>query len=180
MGAGFAVFETGIGPCGIAWSADGAICAVALPESSPEATLERLRRQHPGCGPAPPPPSVQVVIARITDLLDGRPDDLRDIDIDVADASEFARQVWDATRDVGPGATTTYGEIARRIGSPHAARDVGQALGTNPVPIIVPCHRVVGAGGKLVGFSAPGGVTTKLRMLGIEQAAAPDGQTALF
>jgi methylated-DNA-[protein]-cysteine S-methyltransferase len=178
--AGSCGFDTAIGSCGIAWTADGGICGVALPEPSPEATLEQLRRRHPECGASSPPPPVQAVIARIARLLDGRPDDLRDVDIDVAGASEFARQVWSATRDIGPGCTTTYGEIARRVGSPDAAREVGQALGSNPVPIIVPCHRVVGAGGKLVGFSAPGGVTTKLRILGIERAASPDGQTALF
>jgi methylated-DNA-[protein]-cysteine S-methyltransferase len=180
MPAGSAVFASPIGPCAIAWSADGAVCGLALPDGAPDTTLEQLRRAHPDCEPQSPPPAVQAVIARITELLDGRPDDLRDVDIDVAGASEFARQVWDATRDVAPGCTTTYGELARQIGSPHAAREVGQALGRNPIPIIVPCHRVVGAGGRLVGFSAPGGVTTKLRILGIEQAATPDGQTALF
>jgi methylated-DNA-[protein]-cysteine S-methyltransferase len=106
-------------------------------------------------------------------------DDLSDIVVDFGDASDFSCAVWSATRTVGPGNTTTYGEIAKQLGQPHTARDVGQALGRNPVPIIVPCHRVLGAGGKMVGFSAPGGVNTKTRMLHIEGAAF-EGQPALF
>lgn len=179
MTTGLAVFPTEIGPCAIAWGPTG-ICGIALPERTESATVERLRHQHPDASPSAPPDDVRRAVERITDLLAGRADDLRDIDVDDSSCSEFARRVYAAARGVGPGQTTTYGEIASRLGSPHAAREVGQALGHNPLPIIVPCHRVLGAGGKLVGFSAPGGVQTKLRMLAIEGAAAPDGQTALF
>jgi methylated-DNA-[protein]-cysteine S-methyltransferase len=116
---------------------------------------------------------------RIGKVLAGEPDDLRDVPVDFGAAPEFSRQVWELTRSVTPGHTTTYGDIATRLGYPHASREVGQALGRNPVPVIVPCHRVLGAGGKLVGFSAPGGVGTKLRLLAIE-GAEPNGQPALF
>jgi methylated-DNA-[protein]-cysteine S-methyltransferase len=139
-----------------------------------------LLRQHPGASLAPLPEHVRHAVERISSLLAGSADDLRDIEVDDSTCSEFARRVYAAARGVGPGQTTTYGEIASQLGAPQAAREVGQALGHNPMPIIVPCHRVLGAGGKLVGFSGPGGVQTKLRMLAIEGAAAPDGQTALF
>jgi len=173
-----AVFDTAIGRCGIAWGEHG-ICGVQLPEQTHAATLDRLRRLNPGADVTVPPADVQQTIDRVTDVLAGAADDLRDIEVDYGTAPEFNREVWDLTREVGPGDTTTYGEIATRLGSPHAAQQVGQALGRNPVPLIVPCHRVLGAGGKLVGFSAPGGVATKLRILGIE-GAAPNGQPSLF
>jgi methylated-DNA-[protein]-cysteine S-methyltransferase len=176
---GVTVFPTAIGPCGIAWRAEQ-ICGVQLPERTEAATRERMLRQHPGATEAPPPPHVRAAIDRITGLLGGSGDDLRDIEVDDTMCSEFARRVYRLTRSVEPGQTTTYGEIAAQLGAPQAAREVGQALGHNPLAIIVPCHRVLGAGGKLVGFSAAGGVQTKLRMLAIEGAAAPDGQTALF
>ncbi len=105
---------------------------------------------------------------------------MRDIEIDLDHASQFRRDVYDVARGVEPGATITYGEIARRLGNPHASREVGQAMGSNPVPLIVPCHRVLAADNKLGGFSAPGGIATKLRLLSIEGAATPEGQTALF
>jgi methylated-DNA-[protein]-cysteine S-methyltransferase len=179
MATGIALFPTTIGACGVAWS-DAGICSVLLPESSDRATHDELIRRHPDAVPAEPPTPVAAAIVGMTSLLDGNADDLRDVEIDFGQTSDFAQQVWEITRTVGPGETTTYGDIAHRMAMPHAAREVGQALGRNPVPIIVPCHRVLGAGGKLVGFSAPGGVATKLRILGIEGAAAPDGQTALF
>jgi methylated-DNA-[protein]-cysteine S-methyltransferase len=179
MTAGFTTFATSVGQCGVAWS-DAGITRVYLPEGSAERLHAQLEHDLAPLGPATPPAAVDEAIERMTRLLDGEPDDLRDVEIDVTGRSEFAQRVWDLARAVAPGATTTYGAIAQQLGSPNAAREVGQALGRNPVPIIVPCHRVLGAGGKLVGFSAPGGVETKLRMLGIEGAAAPDGQTALF
>jgi methylated-DNA-[protein]-cysteine S-methyltransferase len=173
------MFPTTIGACGVAWS-DAGICSVLLPEWSDRVTQDELLRRHPDATPAEAPPAVAAAIARMTNLLDGDTDDLRDVEVDFGQTSDFAQQVWEITRSVGPGETTTYGDIAHQMAMPNAAREVGQALGRNPVPIIVPCHRVLGAGGKLVGFSAPGGVATKLRILGIEGAAAPDGQTALF
>jgi methylated-DNA-[protein]-cysteine S-methyltransferase len=179
MPLGFATFPTAIGHCGVAWTAAG-ICDVLLPEGEETAIRTRLARRHPDATLGEPPPDVATAIVRMTSVLAGEPDDLRDITVDLAGASEFAQRVWETTRAVGPGETTTYGDIAAQLAMPNGAREVGQALGRNPVPLIVPCHRVLGAGGKLVGFSAPGGVETKLRMLGIEGAATPDGQTALF
>jgi methylated-DNA-[protein]-cysteine S-methyltransferase len=179
MTTGVTTFPTAIGACAIAWSSDR-VCGVALPDPSEDATRNYLQGRHPEATDREPPAPVHDAIERIAAVLDGTTDDLRDIEVDYANCSGFARSVYDLTRGVGPGETTTYGEIATQLGAPHAAREVGQALGRNPVPIIVPCHRVLGAGGTLVGFSAPGGVETKLRMLAIEQAVAPNGQTALF
>jgi methylated-DNA-[protein]-cysteine S-methyltransferase len=179
MATGIALFATTIGTCGVAWTEAG-ICSVLLPEAADGATRGELLRRYPDAVATEPPTEIATAIARMTNLLGGASDDLRDIGVDFGPTAEFAQQVWEITRTVGPGQTTTYGEIAHRMQMPHAAREVGQALGRNPVPIIVPCHRVLGAGGRMVGFSAPGGVATKLRILGIEGAAAPDGQTALF
>lgn len=175
---GIALFATAIGPCAIAWG-DNGICGVQLPESTESLTRSRLSRHHPGAVIAAPPREVQRAIDRIIKLVAGEADDLRDIDVDLAGVPEFNRRVYDLARSVGPGQTTTYGEIATQLGSPRAAREVGQALGRNPVPLIVPCHRVLAAGGKVGGFSAQGGVTTKLLLLGVE-GAAPNGQPSLF
>jgi methylated-DNA-[protein]-cysteine S-methyltransferase len=179
MTIGIAAFDTAIGQCGLAWGDDG-IRSVMLPSRSELGIEGDLRGRHPDGEPIPAPSPIQQAIDRMVRLLAGESaDDLRDIRVDFGDASDFSRQVWETTRTVGPGETTTYSEIAKRLGQPHAAREVGQALGRNPVPIIVPCHRVLGAGGKLVGFSAPGGVQTKITMLQVEGAAF-EGQPALF
>jgi methylated-DNA-[protein]-cysteine S-methyltransferase len=176
MVSGFARFGTAIGECAVAWTERG-VCAVMLP--SADDVGADMQRRFPDTPEAAPPPQIKATIDRMVGVLAGASDDLRDVTVDLADASEFAQRVWAATREITPGKTTTYGEIAQRLGQPHAAREVGQALGRNPVPIVVPCHRVLGAGGRMVGFSAPGGVTTKLRMLQIEGAAF-EGQPALF
>jgi methylated-DNA-[protein]-cysteine S-methyltransferase len=178
MTTGVALFETAVGDCGIAWN-DAGVCGMQLPESSDTAMLGYLRRQHPDAHVTDPPPEIRRVIERVTGLLAGERDDLCDIPVDLSTLPDFSRRVLELTREVGPGETTTYGEIAKRLDAPNAAREVGQALGHNPVPIIVPCHRVLGAGGRLVGFSAPGGVATKLKLLAIEDATY-NGQPALF
>lgn len=116
---------------------------------------------------------MRTAIDRVTALLRGERVDLRTLSLDMSDVAEFERDVYVAAREIPPGATLTYGEIARRIGRPTAARDVGVALGRNPFPIIVPCHRVVAANGKTGGFSAVGGVKTKLKLLAIEGGAGP-------
>ncbi|MEM7685817.1 MAG: MGMT family protein [Pseudomonadota bacterium] len=120
---------------------------------------------------AAPPVEIARAITEITALLDGEAADLSKIPCDLSRVDPFAVKVYDATRAIPAGRTSTYGAIAVQLGDKTLARNVGQALGRNPVPIIVPCHRVVGAGGKLVGFSADGGVETKLKMLAIEGAA---------
>jgi methylated-DNA-[protein]-cysteine S-methyltransferase len=135
-----------------------------------------LLRRFPGAQEAPPPVDVQRAIAGIVALLRGEQRDLNDVSIDAEDLPAFNRKVYDITRAIPPGATLTYGEIAERLGDKLLARDVGQALGQNPIPLIVPCHRVLAASGKTGGFSAPGGVASKLRLLTIE-GAQPSGPT---
>ncbi|OZC97169.1 cysteine methyltransferase [Rhodococcus sp. 06-235-1A] len=167
------LFDTAIGRCGIAWTDDG-VAAVALPEPSDEAMIDYLT----GFGAAEGPVDALAAdaIDRITGLLDGRAVDLRPIPL-VLDVSEFDASVYTVCSDIPRGATLTYGDIARRLGHPGAAQAVGGALGRNPVPIIVPCHRVLGAGSEVGGFSAPGGANTKQRILGIEGVPGFDEPT---
>ena len=169
MTSGHTVFDTAIGACGIGWTALG-VRTVQLPEGSPARTATRLRRWHPDLPPAAPPAAITAVINDIRALLDGAAADLARVELDLTGVPEFDTRVYLAARSVAPGELVTYGELANRLGEPGAARAVGRALGRNPVPIIVPCHRVVAAGGRTGGFSANGGVSTKLRMLAIEGA----------
>lgn len=166
---GFALFETAIGVCAVVWSPRG-IAGVQLPESSERAARARLARLHPGATEAVPPEPVARAIADMTGLLDGKPTDLAELVLDLEGVGAFEARVYEFARAIAPGATATYGEIAQSMGDPGAARAVGQALGANPFPIVVPCHRVLGAGGKSGGFSAPGGLATKARMLNQERA----------
>jgi methylated-DNA-[protein]-cysteine S-methyltransferase len=165
----FAIFDTEIGRCGIAWGPRG-INVVQLPMSSEDKTRARIRQRYGDIAEAPPPAEVQRAIDGIVELLAGKPNDLADVVLDLEDVPEFNRGVYDIARTIPPGQTLTYGDIAKRLGGVELSRDVGQALGRNPCPIVVPCHRVLAAGGKPGGFSANGGVTTKLKMLAIEGA----------
>jgi methylated-DNA-[protein]-cysteine S-methyltransferase len=167
-----AFFDTDIGCCGIAWSERG-IAGVQLPESTEAATRARLRRRFPSAVEAEPPPAVQAAIDGIVTLLAGEDSDLTGIELDYRSLPEFNVAVYELARTIAPGHTRTYGEIATRLGDPGAARDVGQALARNPIPIIVPCHRVLAAGDRAGGFSAPGGVMTKLKLLEIERRRTP-------
>ena len=181
MTQGFTLFETPIGLCGLAWGEQGLVGA-QLPEGRPGAAWDRLRRRYPDAVEAsPPPPSIQRTIERINDLLAGGRDDLVDVELDYSIVSPFNRRVYEIARAIAPGQTLTYGQIAKAISEtgddPGAARAVGKALGENPWPIVVPCHRVLGADGKSGGFSAPGGVETKARMLTIERARTNDVPT---
>jgi methylated-DNA-[protein]-cysteine S-methyltransferase len=166
---GFALFDTAIGRCGVAWS-DRGIVAVQLPQPSDAQTRARLRQRHGDLPEAAPTQAVGYAIDRIVTLLEGQPIDLSDILLDLAEVSEFQRSVYAIAREISVGRTLTYGDIARQLGDLALSREVGQALGRNPCPIIVPCHRVLAAGGKPGGFSANGGVDTKLKMLTIEGA----------
>ena len=166
-------FETALGPCGIRWTSSG-ITSVLLPGSRSIA------------GPAfedaaEVPAFVRRAIAGMIAVMAGHTDDLRDVPIDHRDADDFCRDVYAATRDIPAGTTWTYGEVARAMGLDRwdGARDVGAALARNPTPIIVPCHRVVGADGRLTGFTAPGRLETKRRMLELEGAPGY-GQQVLF
>jgi methylated-DNA-[protein]-cysteine S-methyltransferase len=165
----FAIFDTAIGRCGILWGEHG-INAVQLPMSNEDKTRARIRQRHGDVAEALPPHEVQSAIDGIAGLLAGKPNDLRDVVLDLDDVPEFNRAVYGIARTIPPGKTMTYGDIAKRLGGVELSRDVGQALGRNPCPIVVPCHRVLAAGGKPGGFSANGGVTTKLKMLAIEGA----------
>jgi methylated-DNA-[protein]-cysteine S-methyltransferase len=162
-----ALFDTAIGRCGLAWGPRGVI-GVQLPERSIEATRIRLMRHCPNAEEIEPPKHIQRGIDDIAALLRGEKKSLRAIQLDMGRVQPFNARVYETTRAIPPGVTRTYGEIARAIGEPDGARAVGQALGRNPFAIVVPCHRVVGADGRLVGFSANGGVKTKLKMLKIE------------
>jgi methylated-DNA-[protein]-cysteine S-methyltransferase len=166
----FAIFETAIGPCGIVWGIHG-IVGVQLPEATKARTRGRLQKRFRNAREAPPPPKIAAVIEDIVSLLDGKKADFSDAPVDIKTLPEFNRRVYEITSAIPPGATMTYGEIAAKLGEePQAARDVGQALGENPVPLIIPCHRVLAANGKSGGYSGSGGVKTKLRLLTIEGA----------
>ena len=168
-GHSFAIFDTAIGRCGIAWGSRG-ITAVQLPMGNEEKTRGRIRQRYGDITEASPPPEVQSAIDGIVELLAGKPNDLADIVLDLEGVPEFHRGVYDIARAIPPGKTLTYGDIAKKLGGVELSRDVGQALGRNPCPIVVPCHRVLAAGDKPGGFSANGGVVTKLKMLAIEGA----------
>jgi methylated-DNA-[protein]-cysteine S-methyltransferase len=167
---GFTLFDTAIGRCAMAWSEHGVI-ALQLPEANDAATRARLLKRHQA-HEAPPPPDIVRAIAAVVALAGGDARDLSAIPLDMAGVPDFNRRVYEVARTIGPGTTLTYGDIASRLGDPLLARDVGQALGQNPFAIIVPCHRVVAAGGKSGGFSAHGGAATKRRLLAIEGTAS--------
>ncbi len=171
--SGFSLFETPIGACGIAWRGD-AIVGLQLPEAGEAAALARLRRRFPGLDEAKPPLAVQAAIARIAAFLGGAKDDFGDLPLDLGGVGAFERAVYDAARAIPAGETLTYGALAARLGDPGQARAVGQALGRNPWPIVIPCHRVTAADGRMGGFSAPGGRATKLKLLEIEGALAAE------
>lgn len=160
----FTLFETPIGRCGIAWEGD-VIVGVQLPEA-----------RFDGSGSDTPPAWVQRAIVDIVASLRGEADDLADIPLDLDRLAPFQRRVYEVVRTIPAGETMSYGEVAAAVGSPGAARAVGQALGRNPYAIVVPCHRVLAAGGKAGGFTATGGVTTKLRMLAVEGVRPTDGR----
>jgi methylated-DNA-[protein]-cysteine S-methyltransferase len=172
----FALFTTAIGRCAIAWSERG-IVAVLLPGRQDAALRARLLRRHPGAREATPFDAAARAMEGIIALIGGERRDLSGVALDLGDMQEFDRRVYAVVRTIKPGATLTYGAIATQLGEPDARR-IGEAMGRNPCPIIVPCHRVVAAGGKTGGFSAPGGAATKRRLLAIE--GVPADQPTLF
>jgi methylated-DNA-[protein]-cysteine S-methyltransferase len=168
-GQSFAIFDTAIGPCGIVWGERG-ISGVQLPMSNEEKTRKRILQRNGDIPEAEPTAEVGRAIQAIKELLTGKPNDLSGVVLDLDGVPEFDRGVYDIARTIPPGKTMTYGDIAKKLGGVELSRDVGQALGHNPCPIVVPCHRVLAAGNKPGGFSANGGVVTKLKMLQIEGA----------
>jgi O-6-methylguanine DNA methyltransferase len=175
---GFALFGTAIGRLGVVWGSGG-ILGVVLPDAREAATRARIAERFPDTREAPPPPAVQRAIEVLATMLRGEGGDLSLIALDMARVSAFHRRVYEAARLIPAGATLSYGEVASRIGAPGSARAVGQALGRNPFAIVVPCHRVLAAGGRAGGFSATGGIVTKFRLLAIE-AAQVGGAPGLF
>src|SRR5258708_4226473 len=173
---GYPLFDTPIGRCGVAWSVAG-IVAVQLPERHEAATVARLRRRIPKLERSDPPAPVRQAIAAMQRLLGGAGTELSDIVLDVSGLSPFQRRVYRAARAIPAGQTVTYGALAAELGQAGAARAIGRAMGSNPFPIIVPCHRVLAAGGKAGGFSAHGGVATKFALLRAEGAEGA-GDTA--
>ncbi|MEW6767137.1 MAG: methylated-DNA--[protein]-cysteine S-methyltransferase [Pseudomonadota bacterium] len=169
MTTGLALFDTAIGRCGVAWGEHG-LLGVQLPEQNDEATRAQLRKKAPGAQEGPPPADVARACAAMTALLNSKATDLSFVALDMTHVPDFNRGVYDIAREIEPGKTMTYGDIAIRLGDKLLSQAVGKALGQNPFPIVIPCHRVVAANGKTGGFSANGGVTTKFRMLAIERA----------
>lgn len=174
---GFHLFATAIGDCGVVWSGRG-IIGVQLPEKNKQATRARIARRFPDAREAAPPAEIACAVADIVALLAGERKALSSIAVDLEGIPEFHRRVYAVARSILPGGTLSYGEIAEQLGDRKLAREVAEALSRNPVPLIVPCHRVLAAGGKMGGFSAPGGVRTKLRLLSIEGARY--GEPTLF
>jgi len=178
-----AVATTPLGAIGIVWS-DAGIVASWMHAGTPDRAREQVRRAYPNATETAPPPAIRAALEQIAALLAGRPRDLRSVELDMRSVPEFDRRVYEVARTIPPGSTMTYGAVAQALGeAPMRARDVGVALARNPFAPIVPCHRVVAAGGKLGGYSAPGGAATKRRLLELEGAqivAAPEQQPGLF
>ena len=167
----YALFETALGWSGLAWSEAG-LAGVHLPEDDRDSVRAGFLRRLPPATEGAPPAHLAPVIDGIRALLRGEKADLIAAPLDLARVPVFNARVYEIARRIPPGETVTYGEIAARLGDKLLARDVGAALGQNPWPIVVPCHRVTAAGGKLGGFSARGGQRTKMRLLAVEGAAA--------
>lgn len=169
MTTGLALFDTEIGRCGVAWG-DRGLLGVQLPETTDARTLSRLAIKVPGAQNAAMPDEIRQACDAMTGLLRGEARDLSFITIDMEKLPAFNRGVYEIARSIAPGETMTYGDIATQLGDKLLSRAVGKALGENPFPIVIPCHRVLAANGKTGGFSANGGVTTKFHMLAIERA----------
>ena len=168
----YCFFDTAIGQCGIAWSERG-LTRLQLPEKDQVAAERRLKSRSPNAEPAVPPPEIAQPIQDIQLYLTGSRVDFAPVMLDLDGVNAFNQTIYELLRAIGWGQTTTYGELARRAGSPDAARAVGQAMGSNPIPIIIPCHRVLAAGRRIGGFSAYGGIITKERLLELE-GVGPD------
>jgi methylated-DNA-[protein]-cysteine S-methyltransferase len=177
--AGFAFLDTPAGLVGLAWNDALAVCGGQLPEATPALTRQRMQQRYPELAECEPPPAMAAVITRLAAALQGAPDTLEDVPLDDADVPEFNRQVYALARRIPPGQTRSYGEIAAELGGPAVARAVGQALGRNRFAPLVPCHRVLAAHAQAGGFSGPGGLKTKLKLLQLEGARFGE-QAGLF
>jgi len=178
----YCIFETAAGFCAIAWS-DIGVVRFQLPMKRAQSAERLLVRRVPDAKPGEPPADIAAAIAAAMRYFEGEETDFSRVKLDLRDQDALFKKIYDAARRVGWGRTTTYGALAREIGAgPEAARDVGAAMAKNPTPLIIPCHRVLAAGGKVGGFSAPGGAATKIRMLeleGVRLAPPPPIQRSL-
>jgi len=172
------VFDTAIGPCGVAWN-DRGLSAVQLPEKDRATTERRLVAKAASAGATEPPPAIAAVVADIQRCLAGEAVDFAAVAVDLSGLDPFRQKLYETMRSLPWGETTTYGDLAKKLGATgwEGARDVGEAMGRNPVPVVIPCQRVLAAGGKLGGFSAHGGAKTKAKLLALEgvQLADTDG-----
>ena len=169
MSTGYTVFDTALGFAAIAWS-DAGIVRFQLPSTSAEVTTRNLLRRAPEAQAAVPPPRIAQAVEAAKRYFAGEKIDFSDVPLDLTGQDDLFRAIYAAARRLGYGETTTYGGLAKAIGRTdwEAAQDVGQAMAKNPVALIIPCHRVLAAGGKIGGFSAPGGAETKAKMLALE------------
>jgi methylated-DNA-[protein]-cysteine S-methyltransferase len=165
----FALFDTTIGRCAIVWRGE-AIVGSALPDISDDRMRAVILRRFPAAVESSPPPFAARAVHAVQRLLRGEVGSFSDTPLNLAEMSDFDREVLEECSQIPVGETRTYGEIAAALGAPGASRAVGKALGSNPIPIIIPCHRVLAANGGAGGFSAPGGAHTKLKILEIEGA----------
>jgi methylated-DNA-[protein]-cysteine S-methyltransferase len=164
----YRIFETARGFCGVVWSELG-VTRFQLPMKTAESAERILLRRALGAEPGAPPPAVAETIASAQRYFAGEETDFSSVSLDLGEQDAFFKEIYGAARRIGWGRTTTYGALAKELGrGPEAARDVGEAMARNPAPLIIPCHRVLAAGGRIGGFSAPGGTATKIRMLELE------------
>lgn len=170
-----ATFDTALGLFGIGWT-DHGLARVLLPDTSQKAMLDRLKRG--GALPGEPTRMISALINRIEDYAEGRPVTFSATQLDLSSVPDFHRRAYERLLQVEWGQTLTYGDLARELGDVNLSRAVGQAMGANPMPLVIPCHRVLAGNGKPGGFSAPGGTHTKLAMLALEgvHVGAPAGQ----
>lgn len=178
MDEAYTLFETARGSCALGWSEAG-VTFVQLPEGSRSALEARVRASRPRAREAAPTTAAAEAVASLTAVLAGEPRDLSAVALDLRALSPFRRAVSEALRLVKPGSTVSYGELAAMAGAPGAARAVGSAMATNPVPILVPCHRVLAAGQRIGGFSAHGGAQTKVDLLALEGVTLPGSALGL-
>ena len=172
------LFETAHGHAALAWNERG-VTSFRLPASTVEETRRSLLRRLPDAIEAEPPARVAGLIQAIVCYFEGERIDFADVPLDIGQQEPLFAKIYDLVRRLGWGETTTYGEVARALGEgPEVARDVGLAMARNPIPLIVPCHRVLAAGGKIGGFSAPGGSNAKARMLELEGVAPEPAASA--
>ena len=168
MSEHYLIFETALGFCAIAWN-DKGVVRFRLPESNAAETEQALLRRLPDATPATPPPAIAEAVTAAQAYFAGRQTDFSGVPVDLGKQTELFDKIYAAARRLSWGETTTYGAMAKQFGADwEIARDVGQAMAKNPIPLIIPCHRVLAAGGKIGGFSAPGGAATKAKMLEME------------